>query len=408
MANKFSASSSTLGYLYQIRYALFVLLQRITESDIDDVPDILLSIESLDDVVFEDASSKPIELLQLKHHISKISKKASLTNSSSDLWKSIRIWSENLLESPNTFKNLLLILVTTATAPKDSIAARLRYGNFRAENQALVEMLKIAKDSTSQANKACYDAFLKLSKQQQELLVSKIQIVDQSPNILDIEQKLLSKLKMSTRYPTSLKSRLEGWWFERSIHHLMNDNHNPISGTELQSKIYSISDELRPDTLPNDFPALIEKNETELASNERVFVEQLRLILLSDTRLRFAIGDYYRAFSQRTKWLTEGLVLPDELEKYEVILIGEWRRYFERMKEEMESNLPDENRMIEIGKSMFNWAEENEHTPIRRDFKGDFSRGSYHILSNELKVGWHPEFQTRLGHLITQAASQVV
>lgn len=29
MANKFSANASTIGYLYQIRFALFVLLQRI-------------------------------------------------------------------------------------------------------------------------------------------------------------------------------------------------------------------------------------------------------------------------------------------------------------------------------------------------------------------------------------------
>jgi hypothetical protein len=399
MANKFSANAPTLGYLYQIRYALFVLLQRIAND-----PDAQISIEFLDDVAFEH-NGTPLELLQLKHHINK---EASLTNSSADLWKTIRIWSENLDKDSNVSQEIALILVTTATAPNGSIASKLRHGSSRDEGEALGKMLKVIEDSNSVSNQPCYNAFKSLSKKQQQFLISKIQIVDQSPNIADLEEKIVKRLRLSTRFPQPLKSRLEGWWFERVINHLMDENHEAIGGIELQNKIDSISDDLRPDNLPNDFPTLVEKDETSLSSNERIFVEQLRLILLGDTRLRFAIGDYYRAFSQRTKWLAEGLVLPDELEKYETMLIGEWRRYFEIMKEEMVSSLPDENRMIELGKSIFKWAETNNHLPIRRDFSGDFARGSYHILSNDLKVGWHPEFQTRLGHLITQAVSQLV
>ncbi|TYQ30860.1 ABC-three component system protein [Pseudanabaena sp. UWO310] len=401
MANKFSANAPTLGYLYQIRYALFVLLQRIANE-----PDAKISIEILDDVAFED-NGQPLELHQLKHHIN-IKKEASLTNSSTDLWKTIRIWSENLDKNSNVSQEIALILVTTATAPNGSIASKLRHGSSRDEGEALGEMLKVIKDSRSVSNQPCYNAFKSLSKKQQQFLISKIQIVDQSPNIADLEDKIVKRLRLSTRFPQALKSRLEGWWFERTINHLMDDNHAPISGIELQSKIDSISDELRPDTLPNDFPVLVEKDETEIASSDRIFVEQLRLIMLGNTRLRFAIGDYYRAFSQRTKWLDDGLILPDELEKYEDILVGEWRRQFEIMKEELPNGLPSESRMIELGKSLFKWAETNNHTPIRRDFLGDFSRGNYHILSNQLKVGWHPDFQSRLSHLITQAVTQIV
>lgn len=400
MANKFSANAPTLGYLYQIRYALFVLLQRIAND-----PDAQISIEFLDDVAFEH-NGTPLELHQLKHHIKK---EASLTNSSADLWKTIRIWSENLDKDSNVSQEIALILVTTATAPNGSIASKLRHGSSRDEGEALGKMLKVIEDSSSVSNQPCYNAFKSLSKKQQQFLISKIQIVDQSPNIADLEDKIVKRLRLSTRFPQPLKSRLEGWWFERVINHLMDENHEAIGGIELQNKIDSISDDLRPDNLPNDFPAIIEKDESELASNERIFVEQLRLILLEDSRLRIAIGDYYRTFSQRTKWLSEGLVLPDELEKYELILRDEWYRKFVTMKGKMKNSLPDENRMIELGMSLFDWVDENRHTPIRENFLDNFhSRGSYHILSNQLKVGWHPEFKTRLSHLITQAATQVV
>ena len=92
--------------------------------------------------------------------------------------------------------------------------------------------------------------------------------------------------------------------------------------------------------------------EEDLNENERVFVEQLRLILLGNERLRMAIGDYYRAFQQRTKWLSEGLLYPRELENYEDYLIGEWRRQVAVMKEEIEK-LPQEERMAQSGRNLF-------------------------------------------------------
>lgn len=45
----FDASASALGYLYQVRYALFVLLQGVKEN-----PDCGISLERLDDVTFDD------------------------------------------------------------------------------------------------------------------------------------------------------------------------------------------------------------------------------------------------------------------------------------------------------------------------------------------------------------------
>ena len=82
----FSAADAALGYLYQVRSALLWALQR-QRSDAD----FLVSIETLDDVAFETAGGEPTELLQTKHHRSRA---ASLSDSSVDLWKSLRIWFE--------------------------------------------------------------------------------------------------------------------------------------------------------------------------------------------------------------------------------------------------------------------------------------------------------------------------
>ena len=73
-----------LGYLYQVRLALFLLLEAKTSLE--------LRFEKLDDISFE-TNGEPKELLQAKHHIGR---RANLTNSSSDLWSTLRVWIHNV------------------------------------------------------------------------------------------------------------------------------------------------------------------------------------------------------------------------------------------------------------------------------------------------------------------------
>jgi len=77
----FSAKEPSLGYLYQIKYALLILLTNSRELDNPKV-----RIENLDDVEIEDVNT--MNLFQTKLHIKN---KANLTDSSVDFWKTIRI-----------------------------------------------------------------------------------------------------------------------------------------------------------------------------------------------------------------------------------------------------------------------------------------------------------------------------
>ena len=111
--SQFSAADAALGYLYQVRCALLYTLRRQKAE-----PDFLVSLETLDDVTFERAGGEPSELLQTKHHRQSA---AALTNSSADVWKTLRVWFEGhasgvIPASAN------LVLVTTATAKENSAA----------------------------------------------------------------------------------------------------------------------------------------------------------------------------------------------------------------------------------------------------------------------------------------------
>jgi len=390
MSTGFSAGAQTLGYLFQARYALYLVLTNQEELEI--------SIEALDDIAFEDKGS-PAELLQLKHHTNR----ASLSDSSTDLWKTIRIWSTYLKEKRISLPGPLLTLVTTAEASQDSVAQLLRAGKNRDSKLAAQKLLQVAQTSKNESLVKAFSAFSALTSSEQELLAGSIQIIDSSPNIVDITPKIKAKLVAVRReHRDSVYERLEGWWFAKVVKHLSDESINLISGFEVRDKICEINEQFRPDALPIDFFDLELSEQPEISTDSRHFVEQLKAIALSNKRIEKAILDYYKAFEQRSRWAREDLLIGDELERYERKLIDEWERYMLSLQEEA-ADLEDEGHYRTLGRKVFNWVDQVADIRIRSQVTEEYvMRGSYHILAdqNPPQVFWHPKFVERLTQLL--------
>jgi hypothetical protein len=394
MGGQFSANASALGYFYQARYALLLLLNAGVESEI--------SIERFDDIAFENNGS-PTELLQAKHHISNT---GSLTNASTDLWKTLRVWSTLIATNQIEPNKVVLTLMTTAIAPENSAASKLRPVGTkeRNEDEALTTLLEVAKTSESATNEMAYIAFLDLSEPLQKSLLKSIQILDASPSITDAYEKILNKLRISTRpeFLEPVAERIEGWWFNKVVQHLSIDSITSIPYNELLAKINDIQDEFFRDNLPIDFLEAIAPEEDELSKEQRTFIQQLRLVTVGEPRIRRAINDYYRAFEQRSRWMREDLLGVGELEKYEDRLIDEWERLHEIMKEKL-GDESDELKLQFEGRELFNYVDMRLEKPIRpRVTEPYVMRGSYHMLANELKIGWHAKFLDRLNEILAE------
>lgn len=338
-----AAVESTLGYLYQCRYALLIALRKVFED-----PASSIVLERLDDVTFE-AAGTPAELLQTKHHVST---QANLTDSSVDLWRSIRSWilalRSNTLE-PTT----VLALVTTASAPDGSAASMLREQN-RDHYQACSLLKVVAQDSANETNKQAYELFEELDEEALDRFVSAIYVFDRAPAIQELGPLIEKELKWATerQYLSSLATRLEGWWLRRIIDHLTGSAGGRIEGQELENEISDLRTQFASDNLPIDQD--LELPEGALQNNdERNFVHQLKLIAVNAKRIRFAIQDYYRAFAQRSRWLRDGLVLPGELGRYEQRLKEEWGRIFERLRESLGLEASEELK-VAMGRDIYN------------------------------------------------------
>lgn len=386
----FTAAPQALGYLYQVRYALLSVLRHGREN-----PQCELSVERFDDIAFE-REGTPEELLQTKHHIGA---QGSLTDASTDLWKTLRVWSTGILDGSFQAETCIFTIITTALAPENSACSELRPIELggRDPAEALSLLIKAASTSTSETNAPAYAAFLSLSALQQQTLIGNMQVLDGSPDIVDCRDNIIQELMYSTR-PKHLEAvceRMEGWWTKIVIEHLANESLPAIAHTDLQAKLNDIQEQFQPDNLPIDYPSPIDMQERELAEAQRIFVEQLRLVAVGSVRVGKAISDYYRASQQRSRWVRELLLSPDDLVQYESRLTDEWERRYEIMKEGL-SETSTEEEVVISGRSLFNDIDAENYFIRGRCTEHFVCRGSFHILANQLRVGWHRDYVDRL------------
>ena len=385
---KYSAASSSLGYFYQCRYALLEALRRLPDGD-------SICIETLDDVAFETADSA-VEVLQTKHHINA---HANLTDASPDLWKTLRIWIEGQSDSiiPQDAK---FFLITTAVC-KNGTAAAYLLPKGRDDVKALERLTATATNSTSETNLPAYQVFLSMNAERREDLVKSIAVLDGSPSISQLESQLQQAVfyAVERQYLNAYIQRLEGWWFRRVVNHLNDKKADPILGEELEAEASRIREQFKEENLPID-DDIMQATVDASGYMERAFVEQLKLIGINFNRIYHAIRNYYRAFEQRSRWVREDLLYVGELDRYEDRLIEEWDLMFQQMRDGLGEEAADKAK-DHAARNLYKWVETGTHAVIRPAVtEPAIARGTYQILADDLRVGWHQEFRQRLQGLL--------
>lgn len=395
MSDQFDASASAAGYFYQARVALNLLLEN--------GPGSLISVETLDDIVIDTSVVK--ELIQLKHIKTKANK---FGDSSPNLWKTIRIWGLRLKSNSIDSNSTRLTLFTNTTIEEGSAVSYLVKGISRNERKALAILNKISETSENKDLKDSFDVFRSLTASQKNELVSLIDVFTEQPNVVEIRKNIERLLAISTR-PTFLAKvadRVEGWWFDQITKCLMDLQDRELPYSLVQSYINDVQEEYHLDNLPIHFEDLKPPANSEIKPAERIFIEQLKLISISNPRIDKAISDYFRAFNQRTRWIEDGNLDLRHLEKYESTLKDEWERLFLETTEDL-GDAPEAEDLVKGGKKIFNELQKRTDLNIRAKCTEAYvMRGTFHILANKLDIGWHPDFREQLMKLLFKAKEE--
>lgn len=382
----FSAGPQALGYFYQARVALAVLLEA--------PDDAILRVEALDDIEVSSAvNASALSLIQLKHHTTP----TTLTDSSPDLWKSLRVWSEQAAENKFTLETTRILLFTTASVQPSSIASLIGAANRNVE-EACKRLLHICDSSTNKALNDSFSAFKALNKGQQLNLLNSLTIVPENPDIASIKKKIYQLLRVAVRANVVIPfaERVEGWWFDWVILHLLAKSpqyKNGISAFDLHEQVAEIAESFHEGNLPIDFGDFDPTAEEIRASENKQYVIQLNAINANPRTVRKAILDYHRAFNQRHRWLKDSLLLANEIETFEDRLRDEWERYFDLHCTDIDPE--DSAALIKAGKEVLKWAELECALKIRPRVDTDYiRRGSFHMLADRSPpdIYWHPKF----------------
>ena len=390
--NQFSATAASLGYAYQFRYALLLALERHQAG-----PDWAIAVEAADDLEFTSTSDEA--LLQLKHRAAG----TSLTDGSVDLWKTLRVWSEALRTGALRLPETRLVLVTTATASPGTACSRLTArSRDRDDDASIAQQLKVVAEESSSATLAdAHRSYLCLTKRQRTDLVARILILSESPAISEVGDRIrsLARLMVRSTHLDAFLERLEGWWNRRCLRQLVRGFGEAVQGDDFDAFLSELREQFHQDNLPIDDD--IASRQPEIGPFlQRVFCQQLALVDLGVSRLVIAVRDYHRAFVQRSRWSSQGLLQYGELDRYERQLREAWEVLFERTKEDIGSAATDEIKLA-AAREIYAWAEGADF-PIRPACtEGFVSRGSLHMLADKKEVGWHPDFELRLAGILS-------
>lgn len=402
-----SAAASAAGYLYQVRWALLNLLREAPSR-----PDQVVRLEMHDDVSWEGLDGTATELLQTKLHAKST---AGLGNKDTDIWKTLFNWlSRPDATDPNGPE---LVLVTSSTAQVGTAAYALRPdATTRDVMVARAALTEAANDSTSVATEKGRAAFLKLSPAQRTSFLSRVRVVDASipPGDLDaaVRQALTLGLPSGEKAQNRFVAELWRWWDGVTVD-MLAGRRDGVAVSQLQAFLQ----ELRDGYGPNSLWTTIRKEdvtEADVAQHSTGrFVEQMNLVEYPPANLRLAVIDYYRAITQETQWLDDGLIGLQVLRTFEDNLRDEWERAFNDMLDDLASEVGAgaydpasiaEGVKVAAGKKLLRALLDSTKVSVRTSYDDPFfARGKRHELAHrdsDVGIGWHPDFADRLAALV--------
>ncbi|MCM0626616.1 hypothetical protein M5J14_19140 [Lysinibacillus sp. OL1_EC] len=397
MTNPHSAVDSYLGYYYQGMYALVTLLDA---NDYDKV-----SIETADDVYLV---GREKHLYQLKHSI----KVAGFLNEKNDgLWKTLRIWAgliqKDLIDEKTYFifatplkideKCSLNKLSVTGSERQDVIDSLL-YEAKRVSN-ARVKAEKENKEIPYKTRWPGCKAYLELTEIQKKDLIDRLTIHPSNFNIKGINYEVEKRIKntIPPKIRKKFVERLLEWWERRVVLGLIEESDREISKLELTQQIHNLYISFQEDSLPDDYSDKADEADIdgELGGNMEL---QIEIVNGGSSRKKRAAKVRWQARNQREKWLEDDILFSNELNKYDNHLVQLWEDSFLPMKDDLEGC--EEEKRIRIGRDLLDWSHKTapyEVVSIKSNWKQSYLvQGTYQQLADELKVGWHPDYEMKI------------
>ncbi|MER9357252.1 hypothetical protein NKI61_28880 [Mesorhizobium sp. M0514] len=396
--NAHSADASALGFLYQAQYAL---LRLWSETSLEAV----IYLETLDDVVLETNGQTILE--QLKHSLSK--KPDAISLASVNLWKTLKAWIDVLPDLDLSTTSLHLVTVADIS-PTSSLKVLLDDAESRAELLIALreEAKRVVQERADAVEKGVVplphakrapgcEAFLNLSDEKQAEILSRVKLMPGQQNIKHIEDELAKRLtSVLAKDQSDVASRMVEWWNRQIIHAHCGKRDKAIHRFELVKRHMEIVADIEHDNLVDYYATELPP---DTYRSHPMVESQIKLVESPASWLQRAITHEWRARASRSRWSTDNPTWQEKISKYDDRLTEEWSYMHADMCEKCDGKSDDEKKTR--GRELLNWS--FFEAPNKIEYltptvtSPSYVRGTYHVLSIDGRVGWHPDYVALLG-----------
>lgn len=376
-----TAPGQALGYGLQYTRLTALLLQSSEGT--------FCSLEVMDDVAKE-SSTGEVTLSQTKSALSR----NPVSNKATDLWKTFQNWSSVAKQGLVDPENTKFEIYVSKPAQGEIVNAFSSSGTTDEAKQALALAKKILwgeapeyknRSEISQELSKYIDPLFGTDNNHVVSIIKNFHLEcgSGSPQN-DIETSIRGML-VSLEKVTQIADHACGW-VKRKVDQLLESNSPAVlSRDEFHHGLTTFVRKIDRDLILESIVRRPTVHE-QLTEMPRTFVRQLELIELDyDDKLE-AITDFLRASGDRTAWSQKGYVDESSFIELDENLYRSWKN----MKRRVEVETSDSSK-IDQGKVLYSDCMEHSCLVQGMEPPGHFIPGCFHCLSDDQRIGWHPE-----------------
>lgn len=383
-----SAAGQLFGYTLQYPRAL---LRLIEASD-----DAFVSVEDFGDVGVENGEGVKIS----EEDKSSIAGKSPVLDRSENLWKTFYNWTQAVVNNELDADRDFFILYANHESKEDSIIVKLSKAganNVSATLSAIkTDVIDVLSDSEHPLYKYVYCLFNQNYKLF-EKIVARFELVcdKNADNVYDEIKRILKNRLMlpESRDVSDLVNYLTGWLQEKLMKKIAARQIASISRKDLVRYAYPQIKKLNNDCLIDFAGSKLPGNDyaENQISQKPTYIRQMDFVNADQDEQLTAVLDFYRASENRIKWIEDDVISKEDIEIFEKNLIDAYKSEQKRISLTMPSSNDVQRGHLLMVNCMDKDMQLGVHKPPYKTVAG-----SYHALSNNEELGWHPDWKNKL------------